>query len=236
MRCPVTRISSACLCTRSRDPCAASAWCTLLPCCPARSRHRSLIEPTRVDHRLDRAARGQHGHHHHHPFCWRAQSVPRGSTASAKGVTARALPSAIMDVNSALSDVASCGTRQIRVPLSGRVPWLFSCVFHPWMMPRTVLFFKGASIFTASWCCTAECGYIHLLRLNILRKSMDRIACLFEAREKHVLFLYIQMSLLLLSKRQPIAGLWSVPGRERLNHHAESSGAIISLFPVSNGA
>jgi hypothetical protein len=36
----------------------------------------------------------------------------------------------IMDANVALSDLASCGTRQIWAKLSGRVHWLFGCLLH----------------------------------------------------------------------------------------------------------
>src|SRR5438876_8086714 len=62
-------------------------------------------------------------------------------------LTAIALPLAIMDANVALSDLASCGTRQVWAKLSGRVHWLFCCVLHTPKMPRTVEFFKRGLLF-----------------------------------------------------------------------------------------
>ncbi len=61
--------------------------------------------------------------------------------------TAIALPLAIMDANVALPDLASCRTRLVWAKLSGRVHWLFCCLLHTPTMPRTVAFFKMASLF-----------------------------------------------------------------------------------------
>ncbi len=50
---------------------------------------------------------------------------------------------AIMKANIALSDLASCATRQIWAKLVRRVHWLGCGVLHTHIMPRTVFLFKG---------------------------------------------------------------------------------------------
>jgi hypothetical protein len=47
-----------------------------------------------------------------------------------------------MNTNSALSDLASCGTRQIRAKLLGRVHRLLMVLLHKHIMPMRVAFFK----------------------------------------------------------------------------------------------
>jgi len=124
---------------------------TVMPGSISPTCHGSLIEFEGVDNRLDRAAIREQGDHHHNEFRWLAQPFHHGSTPVAKRVTtaatAIALPLAVMDANGALSDLASCGTRQIWAKLSGRVHWLFCCVLHTPKMPRTVEFFKRSLLF-----------------------------------------------------------------------------------------
>ena len=114
-------------------------------------RHGSLIESKGVDNRLDRTAIREQGNHHHNELRWLAQPFHHGSTPGTKRVTAAAtaiaLPLAIMDANVALPDLASCRTRLVWAKLSGRVHWLFCCLLHTPTMPRTVAFFKMASLF-----------------------------------------------------------------------------------------
>src|SRR5262249_16580882 len=74
------------------------------------------------------------------------RSSPRAKRVTT-ATTAIALPLAIMDANVALSDLASCGTRQVWAKLSGRVHWLLWCVLPTPKMPRTVEFFKRGLLF-----------------------------------------------------------------------------------------
>ena len=84
----------------------------------------SLIEFVGVDNGLNRTPIRQQCDHDDNEFRRLAQPFHHSSTPMAKRVTtaaaAIALPLAIMDANIALSDLASCGTRQVWAKLSGR--------------------------------------------------------------------------------------------------------------------
>jgi len=90
--------------------------------------HRTLIQTTGMDNRLNRTTIGQERHHDHHQIYRFAQPLKHGSPTGAEGpfayLTAIALPLAIMDDNVALVLLASCGTRHIRATLVRRVHWL----------------------------------------------------------------------------------------------------------------
>jgi hypothetical protein len=104
-----------------------------------------------MDNRLDRAAIGEQGDHDDNQLRWLAQSLHHGSSSRVPGVTtgttAIALTTSIMNTNVALFDLASCGTRQIRAELSGRVHWLSGCDLHTPKMPGTVTFFNQGLLF-----------------------------------------------------------------------------------------
>src|SRR5437879_5851223 len=124
---------------------------TMRPSSISPTRDCSLIQPEGMDNRLNRATIGKLGDYHHNEFRWLAQPFHHGSTPLAKRLTAAttaiALPLPIMHANVALSDLASCGTRQIWAKLSGRVHWLSCCVLHTRNMRRTVAFCKRYLLF-----------------------------------------------------------------------------------------
>jgi hypothetical protein len=124
---------------------------TVVPGSISPTRHRSLIESEGVDNRLEWTAIRHQGDDHDNQLCWLAQPFHHCSSPRAKRVTtvatAIASPLAIMDANIALSDLASCRTRQVWAKLSGRVHWLFCCVLHTLKMPGTVTFFNKRLLF-----------------------------------------------------------------------------------------
>jgi hypothetical protein len=113
--------------------------------------HGSLIESEGVDNGLNRAPIRQQCDHDDNEFRWLAQAFHHRSAPVAKrvttGATAIALPLAIMDANIALSDLASCGTRQVWAKLSGRFHRLACGVLHIHTMPWTVEVFKSSLLF-----------------------------------------------------------------------------------------
>jgi hypothetical protein len=111
----------------------------------------SLIESEGVDNGLNRSPIREQRNHDDNEIRWLAQPFYHSSTPLAKRVTttstAIALPLAIMDANIALSDLASCGTRQVWAKLSGRLHRLAFGVLHIHPMPWTVAFFKSPLLF-----------------------------------------------------------------------------------------
>jgi len=83
--------------------------------------HRAFIQAVGLYNGLHRTPKGEQGHDNDNQLARFAQPLEHRSLPRAKGVfaglTAIALPLAIMDPDVAQSDLASCATRQVRAKL-----------------------------------------------------------------------------------------------------------------------
>src|SRR5438105_1346402 len=116
--------------------------CSIAPICDG-----SLIQPKGMHNGLHWASIRQERDDNDDEIHRFAQAFehrsPTGTEGAFADLTAVALPFAIMNADSALSDLASCGTRQVRAKLFGRVHRL-CLVLHIYSMPLNASFFKSS--------------------------------------------------------------------------------------------
>jgi hypothetical protein len=124
---------------------------TVLACSISPPCHCAFIPLKRRDDGLDRTALGQSCHHDHNEFARLTKSFSHRSSARPKGFvthpTARAIWMATINTTIAHSDLASCGTRQVRAQLLRRVHRLWCTVLQTHLLPRCVAFFNPPPLF-----------------------------------------------------------------------------------------